>query len=744
MGAANPTIVATITAEDKTKAAIQTATAALRELNKAMKSTGQGSFAGAANEQRRLGEAISQTNKLMNGLKTSTAAARREVSLLADAMRNVKSIGAMVIGGSVEHAGVKMVESAAHYEEQKNKVFNLSGRNPKEVASFDKITGDASAKYPIVTRNQAAHDYLELRKLSANDDGTVNEEVVRRNVMVMAKARASAAAQGIPITEQDALNLALAVEGSGRAGDPMAQQMMADAYLRAKAVLGTAIDAAKIRDYVANAKSANFPMSDPAFYYTTLARLAQGNAARLGNEASSTFNTLAGGHMTKAGAETLVRWGMIDKDQIVDGKGGKFYIKGDVKQKDLLGTDPTKWAQEVLLPGLERSGAVADDKMKARVATLRAADPTADEHVLKEKALHGLISEEIAKAGFKTTVADNLIHAIANEALIRKDVAQMKATTGIEGADTLSRNPIAAFQELSNAVENFGTVLANPIMGTVAQVLDGIAQGVSSFTTALADFQKAHPDAAKVLGAGVPAAAVVGGGALAWGALDGLLSGFGLKGSALALDKSALALEGAAVRLGAAGVAGVAAGGATAAATAAEGGILYGLGRVAGKGLKWGGRLLRGGLYAGAADVALDYADPQGNLWGLTKPVDDYVTRKTGVNPSKMDWSDFGKFWDYGNTFFPPAWGGTAPGYPALPKMEGGVPARAEPTKAEVSGTLSGAAELVQHVIVEPSPLLTTIIAAAKAVSVPMSGKLGTVMGGENGVRPGPSGVGHN
>jgi hypothetical protein len=651
------------------------------------------------------------------------------------------------------------------------------------VKSADTIAGEAAKAYPIVTRNQAMHDYIELRKLSANEDGTVNEDAIRKNVGVMAKARAAAAATGIEITEQDALNLAIAVEGSGRAGDPRAQEMMVDAYLRAKKVLGSAIDTAKVRDYVANAKSANFPMDDEAFYYTTFARLGQGNAARLGNEASSTFNTLVGGHMTKAGAQTLARWGLIDQNQIVDGKGGKFYIRGDIKDKDLLSSDPTKWSQERLLKGIEASGALSDDKVKARVDSMRAralkANPNAqiDEHALKEKAYHGLLADEISKAGFKTTVADNLVHAIANELLIRKDVAQMKTATGIEGANTINRNPVAAFQELTNSISNFGIVMANPVMRTVAQVLDAIAHGVSSLSTAVEEFQKNHPDLGKVVAGAVPAGAVVGGGALAWGILDGLLSGFGLKGSAAALTGSAEALTVAAARLGGAPVPGTGTPGKTAtaaggaAAAAAEGGAMYTLGRWAGKGLG----LLKGAIPPALTGLALEMFDPGGNLWGFTKPVDDWAKRKFGFDPSKpVDplaalWSWYTSKLPYDDKTVGQNKGtmrdhiGTSPGYtpnfgtppgasnignmPSLPKIDTtGTSTALGPVKVDttVKGEVTGEASLHQILDINTSPLLDARLKNLEArTTLPMRGKLGDTMTGSNGTRlPGNVGRG--
>jgi len=140
------------------------------------------------------------------------------------------------------------------------------------------------------------------------------------------------------------------LEGTGRAGDPTPLRKTTDAYLRAKQMYGSVVSSESLLTYVQNAKSANLGISDSVFYGSLWARLAEGNAARLGNEFSQTMSTLVGGHMTKQGAEWLVSHGLIERDQIVNGKGGKFYIKGPITKAAMLSGDPTGWADTVMLP----------------------------------------------------------------------------------------------------------------------------------------------------------------------------------------------------------------------------------------------------------------------------------------------------------------------------------------------------------------------------------------------------------
>src|SRR5262249_23936071 len=146
--------------------------------------------------------------------------------------------------------------------------------------------------------------------------------------------------------------------------------------------------------------------------------------------------------------------GMIGADQIRNGEGGKFYIAGKIKDQDLLSTDVTSWAQQVLYPGIQKAGGLDSHAIEDRVKMLREqelrANPNAqiDAHALEERAIHGLVADLVSKSGFRTTVTDNLTHAIANAFQTQKDVEQMKNARGLGAAETLGKNPVASWQEL--------------------------------------------------------------------------------------------------------------------------------------------------------------------------------------------------------------------------------------------------------------------------------------------------------
>lgn len=464
------------------------------------------------------------------------------------------SLGAAAMGGVLVEAAKKAAESGAELEQLQFRIRTAGGAG--EAAAADKLASDFAARYPNLTKASLLDTYGELRPNAVNQDGTINPDRAAANLATAARGQTAALTLGVPMTPHDMQNLLKSMELTGRAGDPTAFGKIIDAYLKGKQMYGTAISSESLLTFVQNAKSANFGLSDSVLYGSLWARLAEGNAARLGNEFSQTIATLVGGHMTKQGAEWLVSHGLINKDQIRNGKGGKFYIEGPIKDATMLSSDPTTWADSVLLPSIKNSGVLDEAKVQARMKLMgeeekKRTGVAPNEEALRERAQAGLISDDLYKSGWRGTVVDQLAHAIVNALLINRDTAAMNKLPGSEVAADIGQNPIASFNELTSAVSNFGAVLASPALAKAGPVMDTIAKGVASVSASFSDFSKAHPDLAAWIGGGAVVGGVAGGGALAYGALSGLINGFGLKTSADLLDKSAFALDEAAAKLSA-------------------------------------------------------------------------------------------------------------------------------------------------------------------------------------------------
>jgi hypothetical protein len=95
----------------------------------------------------------------------------------------------------------------------------------------------------------------------------------------------------------------------------------------------------------------------------------------------------------------------------------------------------------------------------------------------------------------RTTVTDNLAHAIANELLISRDVQQMKGASGMGAAADVGKNPIAAMKEFTGSIENFAAVVGGPLMAPAAKALDALAHSIEDFTSRLQKTQGWLPSA---------------------------------------------------------------------------------------------------------------------------------------------------------------------------------------------------------------------------------------------------------
>jgi hypothetical protein len=436
-------------------------------------------------------------------------------------------IAGMIVGGEVIHAGVEALKAGATLEQMKVRVGALAPDNPQQAQFAEKLAQEVSAKFPAITQEKALDTFVELYANSTDQNGKLDEAKARRNMMVASQLQVAGAALNIPVEPHDVQNLVKAMEGTGQANDPNAVKKITDLYFRSKQVFGSALTSDMVRDLVANAKAANFSLDDRAFAQSVI-RTTEGNASRLGNEISQTMNTLIGGHMQKQTALWLMSMGLATgfKPQ----GGGKVTLKG-ITGGDLLQTNQVDWANEVLLPHiLAHAPQVSEKAVEDRIRMLRSAalklDPSAqiDERALHERAEEGLYSTEIQKMGVRTTVADNLAHAIANQKLIERDLQAVLHTSSPEqAAGLIKENPVAAFTEFTNAFENLGAVVVSPAVKAIAPLLDELAHAMAGLSEAAARLQKEHPDWAIAGGVGT----IVGGGLGAGAAFLGSLKWFG-------------------------------------------------------------------------------------------------------------------------------------------------------------------------------------------------------------------------
>lgn len=493
-------------ATDPMIASIDASTRALAGQRSAVAELAEGAEV-AAGAQRTLGEAIMSTTRMMvaQGVEAVKVAGKIVASQKTAAKGAARAhegggggigigAGAAAVGGllvpyAIAEGAAKALEASASLEQLKFRVRGVSGGDATEAPFAEALAAEIAAKYPAITQAKALDTYLELRGNAANQNGTINQGTARRNLMTVSQAQTAALAIGTEITPEDAQNLLKAVEGSGRAGDPTAVGKMFDSYIRAKQVFGSAIDSSKIRDYVQNAKGANFGIGEDQFFWQNLVRMTEGNASRLGNETAQTLQTLVGGHATKQTARWLVDMGLASG--FTPQGGGAATIHG-LSGSGTLQVNQLDWANQYLLPALKAHGVLSEENIKKREELLRKDNPNIDERALRERAESGLISSAVARSGMRTTVTDNLAHAIANELLIERDVAQMKGASGMGAAADIGKNPVAAMAELTASLSNFGAVVTSPMMKGAAAALDSLARAISTFTGGIAKEQQAQ------------------------------------------------------------------------------------------------------------------------------------------------------------------------------------------------------------------------------------------------------------
>jgi hypothetical protein len=489
-----------ITSIDRSAKAFMEEKEAMEGLSRVMAS-GTASAEEMANAQGRLAAWVSKANRALAMQGEETERTSRKIKRARESVPKGAGGGGMMAGAAAMagflvpfeayEGGKKALEASADLEQQKVRVREVSHTDPTESSFAEQLAAEVATKYPAITQAKALDTYLELRGNAANQNGGINQETARRNLMTVSQAQVAALAVGTEITPEDAQNLLKAVEGSGRAGDPTAVPKMFDSYIRAKQVFGSAIDSSKVRDYVQNAKGANFGIGEDQFFWQNIVRMTEGNASRLGNETAQTLQTLVGGHATKQTARWLVDMGLATG--FTPQGGGAATVQG-LKGSDTLQVNQLDWANQVLLPALQAHGVLSEENIAKREALLRKDNPNIDERTLKERAESGLISAAIAGSGMRTTVTDNLAHAIANELLIGRDVQQMKGASGMAAAADIGQNPVAAMKELTGAITNFGAVLASPMMGDAARSLDSLARSIAGFTEGVNKENKAQAE----------------------------------------------------------------------------------------------------------------------------------------------------------------------------------------------------------------------------------------------------------
>jgi hypothetical protein len=249
-----------------------------------------------------------------------------------------------------------------------------------------------------------------------------------------------------------------------------------------------------------------------------------------------------------AAAKEFVAMGLANRDDFTTTKTGE--IKGfkpgrHVHGYELAQSDPDLWVYKYLLPALNAHGFTTQDQQVGQIRRMFPAGTAAD-----------LVSKIVTQR-----------QSFENHALLYGQAKGMNAI-GLNQTD-----PFVALNSLTTSLESFAGVVTSPVMKDAAGVMSSFATWIGQAGAALQKAGANHPLAAELAGGAAIGVGGYLGATWTYNLASGLLNGFGLKGSAVALDGAAASLTAAAEALGGAGIAGKAAKAAEAAGPAAAASI---------------------------------------------------------------------------------------------------------------------------------------------------------------------------
>jgi len=531
-----------------------------------------------------IGGAIAHQDRLRAAVDRANAALERQPGRVSKAaMSAARGIGrgaAALLpfaGPAILHGTKEAAKSGAEIQSEVVKM-RAAGIPEDDIQRALGETAHLMPRYTNVRRSDALERYKELRSILLHPEEAheLLPTAIKANAAVNALDRSGHMAEGLGFAFKGA-------EVLGRAQDPAKFEHYIDSFIKAQQVMGKTITPEQLYELAKYSKASGSTLSD-RFLNTTAMSLSQElGGSTTGVSIDQFVKQITGGFQGNlhSAAKEFVNLGLANKDDFETNKSGD--IKGmkpgrHVKGSALAQTDPDRYVYDYLLPAFERAG-ITDQN--AQIAQVRRMFPS------------GRAADVVSKLITQRQSFEN--HAkLYGEA------------QGLGAVGNNQSDPFVALSSLTTSLSNFTGTLTSPVMKDAAGVMSTLASSLGSWGESLASFQKEHPDAAKWMGGTALAGGAAVGGVATYSLLSGLMTGFGLPASAVALDTSAAALSAAAAELSVAGVAGKA-GTAANVAAAAGGTSIWALGA-------------RALPFAPAAALGVGAA---AGLWAMHKSVED-------------------------------------------------------------------------------------------------------------------------
>jgi len=414
-------------------------------------------------------------------------------------------------------------------ERQHVRVGSLNaGISQDELARMEVAASAARAGAPNLSKTEIIELHKEARSAVQHPEEAFH--------LIPVLARAASVLKGMGAQDANIADIVKGGESLGLMNDPHRFHAYLEGQIKAMAVMGKTITTEQVYEAAKYSKASGSTLSDEFINLVMPSLIQEMKGSSAGDALSMLNKTFRGGLQHKhLPVLRLNELGLLeDPSQIRRSKTGQIMgYSGKLKGDELLASDPRAWFQQYF------KGAAVAHGFKS----------LADINKLLAEVLPG-------------TAANLGRIMIQQEETLAQHARNYKAAPGLAGAVENQRgDPKAGAMALRSSLDDLASSVSGPSMFTIARGISGLANNIRM----LSNIADRHPAGATVAGTVVAGGALAGAGYFSYQ----LLNGFGLKTSALMLDKSAGLLDEAALKLMAASSGSVPKAATTAATTAA-------------------------------------------------------------------------------------------------------------------------------------------------------------------------------
>lgn len=484
-------------------------------------------------EQRRIAAAV---DKATASLQRQDRVARHQPSHGGVRQFAGQAAATYVSAHGVAHFIKQGITAGAHLQHERVGLAN-AGRTPAEMLEIERASNETTKLVPTST-------FTENLKVIGETTGAFGDlhHAIENLPFMMKSASVLHAAAGDKIKESPGEmgnKMARFFEMRGTAIDSPVFRQEAEQMIRAMAFTRGTFNPSEMLLFGQQATPGTLANYNERFLSKIAPSLVtEFGGDRAGTAANAFRNTIMGKARDQKQADEWLNLGLLDpKLAMMKAGHATSWRAGAVKGTDLALQDPLQWAETILLPALQKKGVDIDNPLALT------------------KSLGTM---------FRNSMANRMAEALTQKRSrlrLHKDEHNINQAGALDEIyqRNLANDPTVAITGLAAALDNLASAASSPGMKTAAEFFTWTTGWLQS----AALLAKEHPTAALTTGAGVAGLGLAGTGLLALQ----MYSGFGLAGSAVALDGSAAALSSAAVALGGKGVISAAAPAATAAAT---------------------------------------------------------------------------------------------------------------------------------------------------------------------------------